>query len=914
MNRRTPRWLTMSALALALLAAPVAAQAPKPAGSGAVVLDTFDTWRLFHLLKPPVVDADGQIKPHLRNIAWLDAATPTAPAAWLQADFDDSNWQQTTAVGGCLTTYLASQHLRGRFEVTNPAQVRGLTLSLEFQGGAIVYLNGKELTRKNVPAGAITDATLADKYPLEAFIAASGDLLAEESTYIADGRKAGRPDADSQKRIDARIRSIKDFPIPTAALRKGANVLAIQIIRSPYHKVVTETKEQAGGKIRRNAFDWYTCYVKSVRLAAPTADGLTVNATRPAGLQVWNSDPAATDGLLDRGEPCRPLQPITIVAARNGVYNGKVVLGSPKAISGLKATAGDLKGPGGTIAAASVRVRYGLLWGTEDGYTHYGPYRESSPCFGAVTDEPPAEIAVNKSAPATAGAVISVWVTVRTPKDAKPGIYSGQLHIAATGEKQVDVPVRVEVVDCTLPDSQDYRTWVELMQCPDTLAMEYNLPLWSKEHFDLIAQSFRLMSDSGTRVVHVPAIAHTNLGNAESMIRWIKKGDKQYTWDFTVMDKYLDLAQKNLGEPKIVVLQVWELYMATRDSVGKRFSPELQERQKESGGAPLITVFHPETGKTENQPAPNLTDPASKAIWQALIKEVREHLRQRGMEKALMFGMFTDATPPKEHFQFFHDLAPDVPWVHQGHGLWRAKVYDISDVGYQASVWGGFRFGDGCTQSNQETPAIVASLLGWKRPRLDAVFERNTSLDTYPSSRWRFYAETGITSEMRGVGRIGADYWKVIKDNRGRRIGWAHERFSDGGWGGSWIQLNLCSATLAPGPKGPVATTRLLAFAEGVQECEARIMIEQVLTNAALNAKLGPDLAAKAQTLLDTRLYHMWRTLSNGQLGGASYFNAGGWRWEPGVPGHRWFLGSGWQQQSKELYEMAGQVTRKAGQ
>ncbi len=790
--------------------------------------------------------------------------------------------------------------------------MRGLTLSLEYRGGAVVYLNGKELTRKNLPAGAITDATLADKYPLEAFVAASGDLLAEEGTYIGDGRKAGKPDADSRKRIDARLRTIQNFAIAPASLRKGVNVLAIELVRSPFHKVVIETPEQAGKKIRRNAFDWETCYLKSVRLTAPTADGLATSA-RPDELQVWNSDVLASDGMVTSGDPCQPLRPIRIVAARNGIFSGKVAVGSAKAIAGLKATVGELKGADGVIPASAVRVRYGLPWGTEDGYTNSSPYRDSGSLLGALSDEPPTDVAPRKDRPA-AGCVVSVWVTVRTPKDAQPGVYTGTLHIVATGEKPAAVPVRVEVVDCTLPDPQNYRTWVELIQCPDTLAVEYGTPLWSPEHFDRIAESFRLMSDCGTRIVYVPAIAHTNLGNAESMIRWIKKGENAYSWDFTVMDKYLDIAIKNLGTPKIVVLQVWELYMATPDSVGKRFSPELQQRQKESGGAPLITILNRETGKTENQPAPKFSDPASKAIWQALLKEVREHLRQRGLEKALMFGMFTDSTPPKEHFQFFHDLAPDVPWVHQGHGLWRTKVYDLADVGYQASVWGGFRFGDGCTQTNQSAPPIVASLHGWQRPRLDAIFERNTGLDTYPPTRWRFYAETGITSEMRGPGRIGADYWKVIKDNRGRRVGWAHERFSDGAWGGSWIQLNLCSATLAPGPKGPLATARLLAFTEGVQECEARIMIEQALTNDALKAKLGPDLAAKAQTLLDERLFNMWRTLSNGQLGGPDFFGAGAWRWTPGISGHRWFLGTNWQEQSKALYEMAGQVVHKVGQ
>ena len=39
-----------------------------------------------------------------------------------------------------------------------------------------------------------------------------------------------------------------------------------------------------------------------------------------------------------------------------------------------------------------------------------------------------------------------------------------------------------------------------------------------------------------------------------------------------------------------------------------------------------------------------------------------------------------------------------------------------------------------------------------------------------------------------------------------------------------------------------MATTRLEVFREGVQECEARICLEQALTDEQLAARLGPDL------------------------------------------------------------------------
>ena len=897
-----------------------AQRAPQPGGQApVVVLDTMSSWRLYHVLKPPVVDAGRRLVPRVSKVPWLDSDTPAPPADWSKAEFDDGTWLRTTALGGCQAPYLDRMYLRGRFRVDNPARVRDLKLTLEYHGGAVVYLNGKELARGHLPKGAVTGATLAEGYPLEAYIGPSGDLIAQSGTYIRRGRKAGKPDAESARRTAARVRRIADLAIPRSALCKGVNVLAIELVRAPYHKIMLETTEEAGGKNRHNKYDWYTCEFKGVTLTAATDDGLVSNARRPEGLQVWNNDVLAADGTFDFGDPCEPVRPVRIVGARNGSFSGKVVVGSTKPLVGLKATAGGLKGSGGTIAPSAVAIRYGYQWGQEIGFTRGSgatrmPSRHRPGFFGAVVNAPPSEVAVGKvRAPRVAGAVLPVWVTVSVPREAAPGVYTGELTIRAKGAKPLTVPVSLEVTECTLPDSQDYRTWVELIEVPDTLAEEYGLPLWSDKHFDMIAESFRLISGTGTRVVYVPAVAHSNLGNAESMIRWIPKGSNRYEWDFTVMDRYLDLAQEHLGMPKIVVLQVWEIYMSTTRGVGKRFRPELGERHKVSGGCPLVTVLDRATGKTENKAAPDLMDPASKVIWRDLLTQVRARLRKRGLEKALMLGMFTDAVPPKEHLQFFDDLAPGVPWVQQGHGRWTTKVHGIAEVGYQATVWGGFRFADGLKQTNQRKPPIVESLYGWKEPRLDAVFERNTGLDLYPSTRWRFFAETGITGELRGIGRVGADYWKVIKNNRDRRVGYVHNRFTDGAWGGSWINLNIGNPVLGPGPDGPVATNRLIAFAEGIQECEARILIEQALTDDRLKARIGAALAKRCRTALDRRLHTMWKTLSNYQLGGSYFFTAGAWRWSAGIPGHRWYLSSGWQDQSKTLYDLAGEVQRRTG-
>ena len=379
------------------------------------------------------------------------------------------------AGGGAGSPYLRQLTLRGKFTVTDPQRVRGLGLTMRYRGGVVVYLNGKELFRQHMPAGPVRPGSPAEMYSPDVCLNPKGRPWG----WWAD-RKAIR-----QKSYPFRARKIDWLAIPSRELSKGTNVLAIEIHAAPYPAPFASAKARCS---------WATCGLIELHLQAAKPDGLVPNVRRPSGFQVWNSDPLAADCDLDWGDPCEPLRPIRLFGARNGRYSGKVIVGSTEPIVGLRAEASDLTGPEGrTIPASNVAVRYGFLWGTEMGLTRRDgvfspPYPEGPALFGALTDAPPAEVPVRRTrTPGLGGAVLPVWVTVRVPAEAPAGLYSGTLRIAARGVNPVEVPLRLEVADWTLPDPQDYRTWVELVEVPDTLAVEYDVPLWSDRHFEPVS-------------------------------------------------------------------------------------------------------------------------------------------------------------------------------------------------------------------------------------------------------------------------------------------------------------------------------------------------------------------------------------------------------------------------------------------
>ena len=120
-------------LAVVLLAA--------SAGSGAeriVVLDDRGPWRLHHTLRPPVLEIDGGVKPIRFEQAWLNWQSPSPPAGWMKADFDDGAWQRGPAIVPCFTPFLSRVCLRRLFTVSDPAGVEGLAITLDYHGGAVV--------------------------------------------------------------------------------------------------------------------------------------------------------------------------------------------------------------------------------------------------------------------------------------------------------------------------------------------------------------------------------------------------------------------------------------------------------------------------------------------------------------------------------------------------------------------------------------------------------------------------------------------------------------------------------------------------------------------------------------------------------------------------------------------------------
>jgi len=881
------------------LACAAAAEQP-PAGGEKVVLDTSGFWRLHLTLRTPRV-RDGEALEEVGGAC----NTPPPGSDWAGVDFDDSGWvrlagapfaswshwdsaaQANVGFVYCHASSLALAQLclRGKFHVDDPARVRGLKLSVTYRGGAAAWLNGRELARAHLPAeGALTPETPATSYPREAYTLDDGSLP----------QGYGRKGSDSE-RLQLRLRRM-EADVPPHLLRKGTNVLAISLHRAPLPRDVFEKLK--GTRDNLLFCLWDACGLHSVRLSAAAADPVRANATRPAGVQVWNSSLLASDTDVDWGDPLEPLRPIRIAGARNGTFSGKVVVGSDSALRNLKAFVGDLTGPpGAVIPASAVTLRYAAP----------DLPREATEAnrFDSLLEAPPAHIPVRPKHPGgnrvrtlpgqpapVPGAVVPVWVTVRVPADARPGDYSGTLSIAVDGEA-LAVPVNLRVAALRLPDPRDYRTFVELVQSPDTLAVEYGVPLWSDAHWERIEKSLALIGQVGAKTCTVPLICETNLGNEQSMVRWVHQGGNKYRYDFSVMERYLDLVAKHQGPATLVCFTVWDNFLE-----GGRFDGDLRYESKETqsdrlaykGKGPAVTAV--DGGAASKLLLPQYTDPAAKPLWEGLATELLERMRKRGTEKAMVLGLLTDTLPTPGVVGFWNALPPGVPWASHAHPF-RDTIHGVP-VAYSSAVWHP-RF-ISCDGTSRQ---------GWRSPRLRVQFARDVT-DLNPLTTFRLIGEHNIGGDQRGFARFGADLWPVVEAPRGARAR-VYERYPKA----SWRNLNIKVALLGPGPDSPVATARFEALREGIEQCEARIFIEQALAER----QLPPDLAATCEQLIADRNRAIVMGLSphkrEGFLNADDYGRIHDWHCDRGNVGYYWYLTSGWQERSGRLYDAAAAVAAR---
>ena len=219
----------------------------------------------------------------------------------------------------------------------------------------------------------------------------------------------------------------------------------------------------------------------------------------------------------------------------------KILLWSEDSLKEVEIERGELAGPEGSLPKKNINVDFlGYVWSDGVAARKEGCGIEQGQDSILVADV--IEEIGYKSL--SANTLQPIWLSVDIPKDTPVGLYHGS--IGFTSEEDREFPTlnySIEVVNRVLPDPNEWDFHLNLWQNPDAIARIHEVEKWSPEHLEAMKPYMEKLMEAGQKVItttliHDPWNSQTQ-DVYESMIKWTKKRDGSWSYDYSVFDKYV---------------------------------------------------------------------------------------------------------------------------------------------------------------------------------------------------------------------------------------------------------------------------------------------------------------------------------------------------------------------------------------
>jgi len=210
--------------------------------------------------------------------------------------------------------------------------------------------------------------------------------------------------------------------------------------------------------------------------------------------------------------------------------NGQLVLWTRQGAEQVRVRIEDLEGPGGeTIAGSVVKCRF-VRYVLGDGKL-----------MPDVLDDAERVEMAEKS-------VRPVWITVEVPRDCKPGTYDGKISVVSKNGSELAFDLTLEVLDMELEEPAQWAFHLDLWQNPYSVARWHHVDCWSAEHLTVLEKYLRMLGEAGQKCITTSIVPQPWGGQTydafDSMIKWVKKKDSRWSYDYSAFDKYVELCER----------------------------------------------------------------------------------------------------------------------------------------------------------------------------------------------------------------------------------------------------------------------------------------------------------------------------------------------------------------------------------
>lgn len=289
--------------------------------------------------------------------------------------------------------------------------------------------------------------------------------------------------------------------------------------------------------------------------------------------------------------------------------NTQAVLWTKQSLKNVRITVSDLKCGKNVIPASATTASFvGYVWTDElnkDRKSGCSDRPNKADWDSSLVAD---VLEVRKSLDIEAQCTQPLWVNIWVPQDIPSGVYKGALTVSGENFADMRLPMRINVQKRTLPDPAQWVFHLDLWQNPYAVARYYNVPLWSRQHFDIMKPLMQQLANAGQKVITASVMHHPWAGQTEdpfdSMVFRMKKIDGSWVYDYTVFDRWVEFMM-SLGIDRQIncyTLVPWALKFDYYDQATNR-----------------IRFVEAKPGEA-----------AYEDYWFSFLKDFAGHLRQKG--------------------------------------------------------------------------------------------------------------------------------------------------------------------------------------------------------------------------------------------------------------------------------------------
>lgn len=181
----------------------------------------------------------------------------------------------------------------------------------------------------------------------------------------------------------------------------------------------------------------------------------------------------------------------------------------------------------------------------------------------------------------------AIWIQINVGEDIKPATYNASIklyhkNLFEDETLKGETSFELDVMDMALDDPKDYTFHLDLWQHNSNIARKYQVPLWSNAHFAIIENYVKSLAELGQKAVtlvvsEVPWSGQNSMYDKinpsnfyeYNMVQLTLEETDNWVYDFSVLDRYLDLCAAYGIDKEIEVFGLINIWLAEDAGFGK---------------------------------------------------------------------------------------------------------------------------------------------------------------------------------------------------------------------------------------------------------------------------------------------------------------------------------------------------------